>query len=146
MKLTRTMLAGALFVLIGGTFLAVGREYPAGTATAMGPGYFPNLVASGVILFGVLAALRSWLRDETKPLELNFRLRPFAALFLSIVAFALLIEPAGLIPALVVTLVLSRLAAPAARPLELLILVASIVALIVGVFSLGLGVPLKLVP
>lgn len=146
MKLTRTMLAGALFMLIGSAFLIVGRDYPSGTATAMGPGYFPNMIGAGVVLFGFLAALRSFLYDEARPLGLNIRLRPFAAIFLSIVAFAVLIEPAGLVPALVVTLVLSRLAAPDSRPLELLILVGVIVALIVGIFHLGLGVPLKLVP
>lgn len=143
-KLTKNMLAGALFFVLGACFFFIGRDYPLGTARAMGPGYFPMLVSIGVMICGLVTAVRSYIYDEGIELTLTFSLRPFVFVFLAVIAFALLVDSAGLIPALAVTIVLSRLAAPNAGILELLGLVFVISAVIIGVFVLALGVPLTL--
>jgi hypothetical protein len=144
MKLTKNMLAGAMFCAIGAAFLYAGHDYPMGTARAMGPGYFPRMVAILVMIFGALTAVRSSSTDENQPLRLGFKPWPFFAVFAAIIAFALLVERIGLVPTLAVTIILSRLAAPQARPLELIGLVVVISALIVGVFVYALGVALPL--
>jgi hypothetical protein len=143
-KLTKDMLAGALFFVVGACFFFVGRDYPLGTARAMGPGYFPAIVSVGVMICGLVTAVRSYIHDEAIELKLDFSLRPFAFVFMAVIAFALLIDSAGLIPALAVTVILSRLAAPKAGILEVAGLVFIISAVIIGVFVLALGVPLTL--
>lgn len=144
MKLTRDMLAGAFLFLVGACFLIGGWNLAFGTATQMGPGYFPGIISAAVMIFGVATAIRSYLYDEGGRLEINFKLRPFTCVFAAVIAFALLINSAGLIVTLAVTVVLSRLAAPDATWRELLGLVAAIVAVIVGVFVYALGVPIQL--
>jgi hypothetical protein len=149
LKLTNNILAGAMFCAIGAAFLYMGQDYPLGTARTMGPGYFPRMVAILVMVFGALTALRSFIKDASikhggGPLALRIKPWPFIAVFAAVIAFALLVERVGLVPTLAVTVVLSRLAAPGARPLELLGLVAVVSAVIVGVFVYGLGVPLQL--
>lgn len=144
MKLTKNMLAGAMFCGIGAAFLYAGQDYPMGTARAMGPGYFPRLVAVLVMILGALTAVQSYIRDERAPLRLGIKPWPFIAVFASVIAFALLVERIGLVPTLAVTIILSRLAAPQARPLELIGLVAFVSVVIVGVFVYALGVPLQL--
>lgn len=144
MKLTKNMIAGMMFCAIGAVFLYAGSDYPMGTTRAMGPGYFPRLVAVLLMVLGALTAVQSYVKDEAVPLRLGIKPWPFVAVFASVIAFALLVERIGLIPTLAVTIVLSRLAAPRARPLELVGLVVIVSAVIVGVFVYGLAVPLKL--
>lgn len=144
MKLTKNMVAGALFFVLGACFFLIGRDYPLGTARAMGPGYFPMLVSIGVMICGAATAVRSYICDEGIALKLTFSLRPFVFVFVAVIAFALLIDTAGLVAALAVTVVLSRLAAPKASVRELFGLVLIISAVIIGVFVLALGVPLAL--
>ncbi len=144
LKLTKNMFAGAMFCAIGAVFLYIGQDYPMGSARAMGPGYFPRMVAILVMLLGAATAVRSYVVDEAAPLALGIKPWPFLAVFAAVIAFALLIERIGLIPTLAVTVILSRLAAPQARPLELMCLIAVVSAVIVGVFVYALGVPLQL--
>jgi hypothetical protein len=143
-KLTKNMLAGAMFCAIGAVFLYVGQDYPMGAARAMGPGYFPRMVAFLVVIFGALTAVRSYIKDENEGLRLGIKPWPLFAVFAAVITFALLLERIGLVATLAVTIVLSRLAAPNARPLELIGLIAIISTLIVGVFVYALGVPLQL--
>ncbi len=143
-KLTKNMLAGAMFCAIGAVFLYAGQDYPLGTARVMGPGYFPRLVAILVMILGALTALRSYIRDEAEESPFNAKIWPFLTVFSAVIAFALLVERVGLIPTLAITIILSRFAAPHTRPLELLGLVAIVSTVIVGVFVYALGVPIRL--
>ena len=106
------------------------------------------MMAVLVMVFGALTALRSFIKDgvrgEGETLALGIKPWPFIAVFAAVIAFALLIQPLGLVPTLAITIILSRLAAPRTRPLELLVLIAVISTVIVGVFVYGLGVPLQL--
>ncbi len=144
MKLTKNMLAGAMFCALGAVFLYAGHDYPMGSARTMGPGYFPRLIAMLVVVLGALTALQSYVKDEGGSLGLGIKPWPFIAVFASVIAFALLVERIGLVATLAVTIVLSRLAVPQARPLELLGLVTIESTVIIGIFVFALGVPLRL--
>lgn len=55
----KDILAGILFVIIGSIFLFISTNYKIGTAAAMGPGYFPMLIAILLIIFGVIIFIKS---------------------------------------------------------------------------------------
>ena len=51
--LSTDLLSGLLFAALGAGALYISWRYPAGTAARMGPGYFPHLVSSLLVLLGV---------------------------------------------------------------------------------------------
>lgn len=55
----KDILAGILFVVIGSIFLFISTSYKMGTTAAMGPGYFPMLIAILLIIFGVIIFIKS---------------------------------------------------------------------------------------
>lgn len=130
------ILGALLLAAIGFIFLVDAGDLDVGTAGMMGPGYFP--IALAIILFGLSAAiLFQALRTSGKLPDIP--LRPLLAVSAGILSFALLIEPFGLIPALIATVCLSSLAD---RQTKLPAVLALGVGVAVGawlIFSLGLG-------
>ena len=47
--------AGALFMAFGAAVLVYAQQYDLGTATQMGPGYFPSLLGGLLMLLGAIA-------------------------------------------------------------------------------------------
>lgn len=136
------IVGGALLVLFGAavTYVSV-TYYPLGTPKRMGPGMFP--AGLGVVLagLGLLLALQALRRPGVKP-----DIRVFSPLFIlgGIAAFAAIIVPFGLVPAIIAILVISSLADLKIRPVSLAIscLGLSLFAPFVFVFLLGLPMPL----
>ena len=58
----KDILCGLVFILIGFVFIYQGRELDLGTATRMGPGYFPLVLCGPLILIGVIIAARAFRR------------------------------------------------------------------------------------
>lgn len=135
-------LAGALLVLLGiaVTWISV-ANYPLGTASRMGPGMFPAGLGVVLAFLGVILALQSLRRPGPKP-----DIRVFSPFFVlgGIAAFAALIVPFGLIPAIVAIIVISSLADLRIRPFSLILscIGLSLLAPFVFVFLLGLQIPL----
>lgn len=136
------IVGGVLLILFGAavTYTSV-SYYPMGTASRMGPGMFP--AGLGVVLagLGVLLALQALRKPGDKP-----DIRVFSPLFVlgGIAAFAALIGPFGMIPAIVAILVISSLADLKIRPVSLVLscIGLSLLAPFVFVFLLGLRIPL----
>jgi hypothetical protein len=152
-KQPKDFLAGVLFVAIGLFFLldavgvpgvgqnaAYGSGYTFGNVRRMGPGWFPTVVASILIGIGLIVAVKSFIgRVEGGPV---FAWQPLVIISLSIVAFTLLLRPAGVIPA---TIALVMISAYGYRPVKVgPMLVAGIgLGLFCGiVFVMALGLPL----
>jgi hypothetical protein len=55
-KIKRDYYAGALMVLVGAVAVNEARNYQLGTLQKMGPGYFPVMLGSLLILLGILIA------------------------------------------------------------------------------------------
>jgi hypothetical protein len=142
--LSTDLLSGLLFAALGAGALYISWRYPAGTAARMGPGYFPHLVSSLLVLLGGILIVRAWFRPGETIAILD--LRPLLFVLLGTVAFGLLIERAGLIAASVVVVVASRLARPDFRPLEVLLLAAGLAAAAALLFVYALGLSVRLLP
>lgn len=100
--------AGVLFLFIGLGGLWFGRELEAGSASNMGPGYFPLLVSVGLLVFGIVFAARGVVL-EGPPIEAS-RLRPTLLILAAISSFGFLIEPAGLAAATAAVVIVSAYA------------------------------------
>ncbi len=143
-RLSTDFLTGLLFLALGGFAFIYGSRYTIGTAVRMGPGYFPRLVSSGLILLGVILVLRALVRDGEKVQSLA--LRPLLVVLGATLAFGLLIEQGGFWLASILLVAGSRLADRGFRVVEVAVLALFLTALITVIFRYGLGLSLRLLP
>src|ERR1700680_1404751 len=57
--LDRDLLCGVLFVALGAATLFYARQYPLGSLTDMGPGYFPTILGAALVIFGATIGIGS---------------------------------------------------------------------------------------
>jgi hypothetical protein len=143
-RLSTDLLTGLLFLAIGALVMIYGSRYSLGTAARMGPGYYPLLASSGLVLLGLVLVVRSFLVTAGEVGAIN--LRPLVLILVGTLAFGLLIDRAGLILAGLVLVFAARLADRDFRPLEVAILATCLVAFTLAIFRYGLGMPLRLWP
>lgn len=138
------LLAGALAVMVGVVTLAEAMRYALGSARNMGPGYFPAALGMLMIVFGLGIALVEGRRAEGGALP-HPALRPVLAIMAAILAFALLIERAGLAPAVAAATFLATYAEREVRPVRSAIVACAMAVLTIAVFKFGLGLPFRIV-
>jgi hypothetical protein len=134
--------AGLMFVAFGLFFLAVSRSYKMGTAMRMGPAYFPALLGGILAAIGAVVVAQSLVVRGEKVPPLFFR--PLFIVMLSLTLFGYLIQPIGLVLALIVLIVVSASAGHEFKFKEVLILavVATFFSVLIFVKVLGLPYPL----
>jgi Tripartite tricarboxylate transporter TctB family len=118
--------------LLGAGALLIARNYPVGSATQMGPGYFPILVSSTITLIGFGIAVRSLFDQQSSSPVVGWGLAPMVIILLSVVVFAVAISWFGLIVAIVALVGISRLAGRYGSLLELVVLTAVLLAIVEG--------------
>lgn len=91
----KDIFAGLIFIVFGLVTFLLAREYEIGSAVEMGPGYFPAAIGLVLALIGSAAVARGISRKEPDPIT-RHRIEPLILVFAGILAFSLLIEPAGL--------------------------------------------------
>ncbi|HWL55589.1 MAG TPA: tripartite tricarboxylate transporter TctB family protein [Paracoccus sp. (in: a-proteobacteria)] len=141
-RLSQDLLAALIFILIGSSALWFGRMLEPGTSAEMGPGYLPRALGWLILGFGIITMLRSvWIAS---PRVGGIKLRPILVVMGAVGLFALLVEPAGFIPASVAVVLLSTFGM--GRPSLPYLLGQSILlpAALAVVFVLGLGLPFDL--
>ena len=136
--------AGLLFAGFGLAALVLGHSYETGTASEMGPGYFPK--ALGLLLLGLGAAitLRALLRAG--PSARPFVLRPLLILTVSVVLFAWLLDRAGIVVAGLLLVLGCRAAAPGFQWREVLLLGVGLTVAAALIFGYALGIPFQIWP
>jgi len=133
--------AGLFLILVAVLALVFSDNLPVGRAVNMGPGYVPRLLAWVLMGVGAVISLQA-LALEGPKLE-GWHWRPLIALTCSILVFAFLLERAGLVLTILVTVTVGRLAAPDAKPLTVLLLGGGLAAGSVALFVYALGLPLR---
>ena len=124
------LIAGLLLIGIAVLALWSSRTYPVGSAANMGPGYFPRMMCWIIIVLGLLLIatnVRRPLQVSDAPETLKFR--PLIFIAASYVAFALTLQPLGLLPAILVLVVVAGFAVPKRSLLELGLIILSLEAL-----------------
>ena len=134
---------GVIYSVLGASAVFLAWEYGMGSATRMGPGYFPSVLGGLLVVFGAVAIVRSFLVPGT-PIG-GFAWKAIILVIGGTLLFGFLIRTAGL-PIAMVVLVLLSAAASAKFAFEWRA-TAGLVALVVFcalVFVKGLGVPMPL--
>lgn len=130
---------GGLLLAVCGLLVALQSiAYPLGKITRMGPGFFPLI--AGVLLF-LLGAAIALFTTELQKQDVPTHVRAAFAVFGSILAWALLLDRFGLIPATLALVAIGSLAHP--RPnLRRVALTAVLLPVIGwGLFVYALGLP-----
>jgi len=134
---------GIIYLVFGGFAFWIARDYGMGTASRMGPGYFPTVLSGLLMLFGVIAIVRSFIVPG-EPIG-KFAWKAAVLVLLATLLFGFLIIRGGLIAALLALVLVSASASDkfkfdwkAALGLGLLVAFCSLV------FVKGLGVPMPL--
>jgi putative tricarboxylic transport membrane protein len=134
--------AGLLFLCFGLVAVVTARNYPMGTSRHMGPGYFPTVLGAGLVLLGLVITVRGlWSSGEALKLT---SLRPLLLVCAGVLAFALLVRPLGVVPAVVALVCISSFGGEEFRLREVIISSLVLAGMVVGVFVYGLGLPYNL--
>jgi hypothetical protein len=132
--------AAAVFVAIGAAGLYFASDLSFGTASRMGPGYFPTLLSAVIVLIGLVLGVKA-LSIEGPPVE-RIPLRPIAVIIVCIVGFGVLIERLGVAITAAALVLLASYARPGAQPMESIALAVGLSIFVIGVFVYALGQPL----
>jgi hypothetical protein len=135
--------SGVMLIAIGAVAAFIARDYPFGTALRMGAGFFPVVLGVILVLFGLYFAVRG-LHDSAK-IEGNWSIRALVVLPLAFVAFGVLMERAGFVPAMLALTLGSAAAGREFRIGEVLALSVLLTALCVALFIFALGLPYPLI-
>ncbi len=141
---SRDLWAGLIYASIGVAGLWFGSSYPIGTAGRMGSGYFPKVLATLLVGFGIVGVVRSFTVESPAITAVGWR--PLLLVLLACTLFGALLEPLGFFVAMTV-FILTCAAASRHFKLELKSLLG-VTALIAGcalVFVIGLGIPMPLI-
>lgn len=101
----RDYYAGGLLFLMGASTAYIGSTYQIGTLTRMGPGFFPVCLGVLMAFMGVLVALSARAANAAGPgdihhgVQLHPDWRGWTCIGGSVIAFILLAQYAGLLPA-----------------------------------------------
>ena len=142
MRVAGRELAAALILLAFGAFILYwGRDYPTGTATQMGSGYFPRLLGVTILLLASGVLIQAFV---SRPVPIGgWAVRPAVAVTGAVVLFAVLVDRLGLVPASSAVVLVSRLAAAPYRPSEVAILSVVLSIITVSVFIHLLNIPMR---
>ncbi len=137
-----------MFLAIGVIFFVGAYNYSIGSASRMGPGYFPR------ILGGVLAALGAIIAavglknqaDWAKTEGIGWTWKPVIILTVAVVLFGALLQPVGMIASIVLLTMISGIAAHDKNYRELAMITVIMCVFCAAVFVWGLKLQMKLFP
>lgn len=135
--------SGLLFLAFGLAFIAIARDYPFGTSTRMGPGYFPMVLASLLAILGLLVAVRSLLSRQRAKVE-PFALKSLLLVLGATALYGLLVREAGFIALTFACVLISARASTHKRWLPQIILAIGTTLCCALIFIKALGLPLSL--
>jgi hypothetical protein len=132
--------AGLLFAGLGAVSLWVGADYSLGVASRIGPGYVPRLLGILMAGFGAVLVVRSvWTRES---IDTTVAWRPLVLVLGSLVAFALVFEASGLVPAILISVAIANFAMPENRWTTAVLLGAILAFFAWALFVKALALPL----
>lgn len=139
----KDFLAGLLLIVIGGGAFFMALDYPFGSTRAMGPGYFPRVLAGITVAFGVVLLLKGLRAHEV--VKGRWGWWALAMMAVSLVAFGWIMDRFGLVPALAALFFISAYGGHEFKFKEVAILTVIMTIFAVGVFVVGLGLPYPLI-
>jgi hypothetical protein len=137
------VLAGGIFVLIGGAFVVGALGYDRGTPLRMGPGYFPLLVGAIVAVLGLAIVVKGIVAGEVAAFG-PVPWRAAGAIVLAVVFFGFFVRRLGFVPTSAVTALLTTLASRRVGWLRALAVAAGLTLAATLIFVVGLQMRIPL--
>ena len=137
------VLAGGIFVLIGGAFVVGSLGYELGTPLRMGPGYFPLLVGAIVAALGLAIVLKGLIAGEVIAFG-AIPWRAVAAIVLALLFFGFTVDGLGFVPTSAVTALVTTLASSRVRPLRAVLIAIGLTVASTLIFVVGLQLRIPL--
>lgn len=138
----RNRITAGVIMLTGAYVIWESLDYGIGSPTRLGPGALPLALGLLFLILGLAIALVDGDRERSvAPLVW----RPMVLVLVSILAFALLIESAGLVAATAALVLISGLADPSHTWKSLLGLYVGLLLAVYVVFKRLLGIPFELI-
>lgn len=146
-RLARDTVGGLFFAAIGLAFVLGSNHLPMGEAARMASGYFPRLLGYCLIFIGlVISILGTFSEKKSHEIIYRFTLKTVILIGIALLAFAFLLEPAGLWIALSVLVFISSFASEQRSIREALILTVVVDLLVTAVFVGAIGLEINLLP
>jgi hypothetical protein len=134
--------AGFIFIAVGLLFGLGSTGLEIGTSLRMGPGYFPLVLAGLLVALGL--AIVAYGFGHAAMARLVVPWRGLVLILAAPVVFGLTVRGLGLVPALALVVLISAFASRRMSVPLALALILGLTVFCVLVFSLGLGLPLRL--
>ncbi len=136
--------SGLMFMILGAAFGLGALKYSMGSASRMGPGYFPTILGWLTVILGIVIFIEAFKIEKDRPTAPAWR--PLLGVLGGVSAFAYLVDTGGLISAVIACVMLSAIGGPDFRLKESLISSAVLSVTVWAIFDLALGLPFRLFP
>jgi Tripartite tricarboxylate transporter TctB family len=139
----KDIVAGAIFIVLGGAFATGSLAYEIGSPLNMGPGYLPLVLGVILVGLGILIVAKGFMAGEGEPIGVA-DLRVIVLITAALLFFGLTVRGLGLVGALFGSSLLAALARSQTPIRETLLIAVGITAVSVVVFVLALQLRLPL--
>ncbi|WP_430256870.1 tripartite tricarboxylate transporter TctB family protein [Neorhizobium sp. DAR64872/K0K18] len=137
----RDVVAGGIFIAIAALFAIQGSRYEFGTATQMGPGFFPVVLAVLLAIFGAFTMIAGFRKvPEAHDDPVSWRALVLVCLALAI--FGAGARPLGLVPVVVICTFMSAMASRKNTVFSAGVMALVMAVLCFVIFKIGLAVTL----
>lgn len=138
--------SGLMFIAFGLFFVGFAQQYDMGSAARMGPAFFPTMLGGIMFLLGIIVTIEGLATEHADGKVEPFNFRALGLVLGSVVAFGLLLRPAGLLVALFVLICISSLGSHEFKLRDVVLLSIGLSLLILGVFIYGLSMTIPVLP
>ena len=141
-KSSQDFWTGCAFVAFGAGTMVLAQAYPLGSAARMGPGYFPTALGGMLAVVGIAVLVKSLASDDGGNVA-RVHVWLLARVLIAVAAFALLLNPLGLVATAAVVVILASWAGHEFRMGEALLtaVVLALLSYLLFVRSLGQTMP-----
>ncbi len=142
-KNTRDFYAGLMFIIFGAIFIVLSLQYTMGTASKMGPAYFPTILGGILVGLGSIVLIGSLAKSAPELKVEKFQLDIIVYLLGSVAVFAALLVPGGFVAALLGLIFISSKASHefSLRDTSISVVVLAIASYLVFIKGLQLQMP-----
>ena len=139
----KDILAGAIFIVLGGAFATGALAYEIGSPLNMGPGYLPLVLGGILAAFGVLIIVKGFIAGEGEPIG-GVDWRAIVLITAALLFFGITVRGLGVVGALFGSSLLAALARSQTPLRETLLIAVGVTALsvVIFIFALQLRLPL----
>ena len=138
--------SGLMFIAFGVFFVGWAQQYDMGSAARMGPAFFPTMLGGILFLLGVIVLLGGLATEHPDGRIEPFNFKALVFVLGAVIAFGLLLRPAGLIVSLFVLVGVSAFGSHEFKLRDILLLSIGLSALVYTVFIYGLSMTIPVWP